>query len=337
MSKIIHQWSPNNPGHTLNNRPSIVNQINGDKRYYSALDAELYFGNIFINDVTDIMYSMSQNAMPLYGFNSYTFDDIATGNRIVQGQFNINYYKSNFLTDLQNNPGFQTIARALYGGDKEKTSMFTSDYRKRLNLPLWDKGFDIVIAYGYHSNGENMSLQQGKTQSYIVLETCQITGVTSMLNSNGEPVGETYSFMARDIRYATESGSNEEITDSNTEDNVTKATYKGSLEKINTSGEEHYVLSLSYNGTDEIGKTMSEGKFNFVTTFDDKTLNEEKQLNASGASGSYTFSAEEFKALNKEITEEELDEVTVSINITLTGAEGTEPEVFKEHVKVDIK
>ena len=336
MSNIIHQWSPENPGHTLNNRPSIVNQINGDKRYYSALDAELYFGNLYIDEITDIAYSMTQNTLPIFGFNSYTFDDLAVGNRFIQGQFNINYTSSNFLTGLQNNEGFKTIARNLYGKDNPKTSKFSSDYRKRLNLPVWDKGFDIVIGYGYHGDGSK-TLTQNKTQSYIVLETCQITGVSSMLNSNGEPVQETYSFVARDLRHVEESGSTNEITDNNTEDNVNKAIYSGSLSKITMAQGFNYVLSLNYNGEDEIGATIKESKFNFVTAFENKVLNESKILSASGMDVSYTFNEEESKSLDKEIQEDELEETTVHIYIEQDPIEGKETPVITEHVKVDIK
>ena len=195
-------WSnKRNNGQQLQAIPPIANTANG-KRYYSSIDAELYFGDIFIDEVTNIAWSVQQQTLPIYGYNSYTFDDVAVGSRIIQGQFVINFTQSNFLTKLQNNNAFKKIARRMYGEDKSvkdtDAGKVYSDFRQRLHLPIWDKGFDIVIGYG--DTSKNMSGNNGIYSTYMVLNCVQITGSSTQLDYNGDPVQEVYTFMARDIK-----------------------------------------------------------------------------------------------------------------------------------------
>ena len=70
------------------------------KRYYSSIDADIYFGEIYIDEIVNIQFVVQQNAMPLYGYNSFVFDDMALGNRIVSGSFVINFTAPRYLFAL---------------------------------------------------------------------------------------------------------------------------------------------------------------------------------------------------------------------------------------------
>ena len=72
------------------------------KRYYSVIDAEVYFGNEYVEDVCDINWSIRQNVTPLFGYNSYTYDDVARGNRLIVGNFLINFTSPNYLFSILN-------------------------------------------------------------------------------------------------------------------------------------------------------------------------------------------------------------------------------------------
>ena len=52
-------------------------------RFFSGIDAEIYFEGIYIDEVTDIAFSVEQQAMPLFGYSSYVFNGIAVGARLV--------------------------------------------------------------------------------------------------------------------------------------------------------------------------------------------------------------------------------------------------------------
>lgn len=178
--------------------PSITNVVNGKKRYYSAIDAELYFGDIFIDEVSNIAWTIQQQALPIFGYNSYTFDDIAVGSRLIQGQFAINFTERNYLQTLQKNSSFQKIARRMYGEDIEAKVTY-SDFREKLHLPKWDKGFDIVIGFGKNNSIKN---NNGTSiySTYVVIDCVQITGSSIQLDDNGDRILEMYSFIARDVK-----------------------------------------------------------------------------------------------------------------------------------------
>lgn len=196
-SKQIVDWSSKrNDEQRLRHRPHVVNNANNrygtTVRYYSSVDADIYFGNIFIDEVVSIGWQVQQNAMPLFGYNSYTFDDIAVGSRIISGQFAVNYTQSNYLTKVLND--LTKISRKMYGEDNPATSKFTDNDRIRRNTPIWDAGFDLMVGYGEKNNDSYESL--------IILDCCQITGCTQQLDYNGEPVIEMYSFIARDMKFS---------------------------------------------------------------------------------------------------------------------------------------
>lgn len=182
----------------LRHRPHISNTSNsrgeGYVQYYSSLDADILFGGLFIDEVVSINWQVQQNAMPIFGYNSYTFDDIAVGSRLVQGTFTVNFTEANYLTRVLQT--MTTISRKTYGTDNPATSAFTAKDRRIRNTPIWDKGFDIVVGYGEKKNNSASEYDQ-----VVMLDCCQLTGVSQQLDYNGEPLLETYSFIARDMKF----------------------------------------------------------------------------------------------------------------------------------------
>lgn len=67
------------------------------KRYYSSIDVEIYFGEIYIDEIVNLQFTVQQNAQPLYGYNSFVMDDLALGNRVISGSFVINFTSPQYL------------------------------------------------------------------------------------------------------------------------------------------------------------------------------------------------------------------------------------------------
>jgi hypothetical protein len=249
--------------------PPITNTANG-KRYYSSIDAELYFGDIFIDEITSVAWNIQQQTIPLYGYNSYTFDDIAVGSRIIQGQFAINFTERNFLTKIQSSSSFQKIARRMYGKDtpvKDTDSgKIYSDFRQRLHLPMWDTGFDIVIGFG-ESEAQAKSGGSNVYSTFLVLNCVQITGSTIQLDYDGNPIQEVYTFMARDVK-DTFSDSTEADPSSLTSENLVSSA-NGSKENLQLTG--------------SIDVTSSKGKVSIVSSSADITFKEGAKLQLSGS------------------------------------------------------
>lgn len=168
----------------LQNADSNLNRVT--KRYYSSADVSIYFGDFFIDDAVAVNFEVSESAMLLYGYNSFVFDDIAKGARMVQGQFVINFtaanYLSKVLSDISQYKNMGVITHSKFHA-------------------LWPVGFDLLVLHGssQHSDVESNDLQT------IILKNIFITGASIQYNSStGNPIGEIYSFVGQDVIFGGE-------------------------------------------------------------------------------------------------------------------------------------
>lgn len=174
----------------LQSRPIFVNQAyrisgkkNGDKeilselrQYYSQVDAEIFFGNYYVEDVLLLQFGISQKTMPVYGYNSWVMDAAIQGSRIIQGSFAINFTA----------PGY--LGRLL-----EKIATEEKKEKDAASQALWPVLFDIDIAYGQKTKQTQIA--------HIVLANVTIADMGTMVHGGvGQPIMEQYSFFAKDIR-----------------------------------------------------------------------------------------------------------------------------------------
>lgn len=191
----INQTRYINDNRRLGDRTLLSNTIDG-KRYFSSLDAEIYFGERYVDEIVQITWGVEQATMPLFGYNSYTFDDIAVGARQVNGSFVINFTKSGFMYDVLNS--VQAINRSSLnaqnsaGSDASKLT-WASHFDKE-HSASWDRSFNIRVGYGDQTKG-------GDNTTMIVLYCVQLTGCQQAIGIDGAPIGEVYTFIAKDIRY----------------------------------------------------------------------------------------------------------------------------------------
>lgn len=71
--------------------------------YFSGADMHIYFGDIWVDEITSIDFTLQEDIMPLYGYNSFTYDYMARGKRIVQGQFAMNFKSTGYLQQILEN------------------------------------------------------------------------------------------------------------------------------------------------------------------------------------------------------------------------------------------
>lgn len=262
-NKTYNNWYNvrNDEGKKLEKIPSITNIVDGKKRYYSSIDAELYFGDIFIDEVSNIAWTIQQQSLPIFGYNSYCFDDVAIGSRLIQGQFAINFTEKNYLETLQNNSNFQKIARRMYGDDVESKVEY-SDFREKLHLPKWDKGFDIVIGFGSNKTNKNNNIYS----TYLVIDCVQITGSSMQLDDNGERILELYTFIARDIKDSfinTGDSSNEQPKEKISEKHGSLSLYANLKLSSNSN-------QIKITSADQV--EFLEGSLQFSGSYKDKTI-----------------------------------------------------------------
>lgn len=177
------------------------------KRYYSVIDAEVYFGNEYVEDIHDINWVINQNVLPLFGYNSYTYDEVARGNRLISGNFTINFTSPNYLfaiLEAANSATTSTITSLEDYTVPALTAGSEMTYRKNTlgskisghHTAMWPQTFDIDIIFGENSAA-------GKPV-HIILTGCALQACQQVLSASatGSPpvVMEQYSFIGQDIR-----------------------------------------------------------------------------------------------------------------------------------------
>lgn len=174
----------------------VKNQNNVNVRYFSGIDAEIYFEDVFIDETVQISFNVQQQAMPLYGYNSYIFDDIALGSRLVSGQFTINFTKSNYM--------YQVLDTLSAMKNNNQTAVVKNISSR---APLWNKTFDIYMSYGDAKQNPRID-----NSTILVLKRVSLTSCSQELDYSGQPIYETYSFVARDMDFITEGEYEEQTT-----------------------------------------------------------------------------------------------------------------------------
>jgi hypothetical protein len=94
--------------------------------YFSGADVRIYFGDIWIDEITSLQFDLREQVQPIYGYASYTWDKVARGTRIIQGSFSINFRESFYLHSAMN-----SLQSKMKGGLDGKDSVFTEDVFKQ--------------------------------------------------------------------------------------------------------------------------------------------------------------------------------------------------------------
>lgn len=76
--------------------PPLYNRFS-DREYFNSTVAQIYIGDIWIDEITSIGYSFTQNKTPIYGYASQLFDDVSYGQGLVNGAFTINFKEQGYL------------------------------------------------------------------------------------------------------------------------------------------------------------------------------------------------------------------------------------------------
>jgi hypothetical protein len=207
--------------------------------YYSGSSIGIYIGAALLTTVVGLEFSHSQSKMPIYGYASSLYDGVADGHVIVEGRLFSNFIQSQQLnayiskaaktsfantgkaTDtLTRLPGdFETNINhfsdvtsltsaqideqkeSIWGAISEGRSLsdvnFPSTESETISIARPDQhlqGFDIVIKYGA-PGGTNLY-----TNSTVrVIRDVHINGFGQSITVDGEPIIESYSFIARSV------------------------------------------------------------------------------------------------------------------------------------------
>lgn len=66
-------------------------------QYFTGVQASLFVGDIWCDEVVGIQFSAQQSIIPLFGYASSKFDAVARGKAIIQGYFEVNFIDEGYL------------------------------------------------------------------------------------------------------------------------------------------------------------------------------------------------------------------------------------------------
>jgi hypothetical protein len=208
--------------------PEPVNVSSYKTYYYTGGQAQVYMGDVFLDEITSMQFSTVTNKTPIFGYASKRFDTIAAGNLLVQGTFTINFVSSGYLPIIaqsiedkkQSGTGSepengirrrggatllqdeyylaQTINQIRGLGNEEfrKYSKQLQDEKKARGQPLkqfYDiPPFDIYAVFGDSDDPNANSTTRNIKEVYL-------TGQSQVISTDDGVLQEQYSFLAKDI------------------------------------------------------------------------------------------------------------------------------------------
>jgi hypothetical protein len=122
--------------------------------YFAGSNVSIYFDRIWVDEVQTLSFMLQENVQPIYGYASYTADAFAKGNRIVQGQFSINFKEAYYLKAIMNS--LEYIYQNGYTGNVSKLSSAYNAYNNMTNAG--DTRMTIEEILGFVSNSDKERL-----------------------------------------------------------------------------------------------------------------------------------------------------------------------------------
>jgi hypothetical protein len=79
-----------------------VNYERFPPEYFSGSNIHIFFEDVYIDEIVSLSFAMQEQTKPIYGFNSYTYDAVLRGARMVSGKFQINFKDVNYISSAIN-------------------------------------------------------------------------------------------------------------------------------------------------------------------------------------------------------------------------------------------
>ena len=164
----------------------IVDTAGNAKRYFSNVESEIYFGDREMDDLYQFEFSIDEKVLPIYGYNCYYATELVSGQRIVQGQFVVNFTDNQLIKNT-----LSSIDDSIYKENNGAEYLPGGD----LHHAIYDKEFDIMIGYGYY----DMKDKQTYNATSQTILGAKISGMHKIMDTTGQPLMEVYTFMAKDF------------------------------------------------------------------------------------------------------------------------------------------
>ena len=208
-------------------------------KYYTATQARIYIGNLFIDELDTLQFVLQENTVPVFGYASRYADAYGTGRSLVQGQLVLNFVTEGYLyTVLQEYAKMHASTSSPAQPDQETQTLLANreiylkapktprnlDLLDQINRKLDDiygtsspaavkaakrffqmkralplQGYDNAV---YRPVLFDLELQLGEGQEKKVrrLEKVKLISNEQVYDQSGQVLRDVYGFMARRLR-----------------------------------------------------------------------------------------------------------------------------------------
>ena len=97
--------------------------------YFSGSDVTVYFGDVWADDIVSLSFTLEEKVLPIYGYASYTYDEVARGNRLVSGQFTVAFKEVGWL--------YTILDHVASVGDYARPELAYLATGETANMPAW--------------------------------------------------------------------------------------------------------------------------------------------------------------------------------------------------------
>lgn len=210
-------------------------EING--QYFSGAQVSVFIGDTWIDDIVSISYQTTHQRQPVYGYGSQHFDLMPKGTILVAGEFSINFREPNYLwMVLERYKTFNPTLTTRSGDSEEKKMSIIKERIRQDNITSFNATFpddprrniqnffdaDVknaarvkeALSGQFYSkpksarrsekmnhNSFSITIGYGDLGPSTVgekINDIHIMGKSKLVQIDGRPVMETYSFIARD-------------------------------------------------------------------------------------------------------------------------------------------
>lgn len=195
------------------------------QNYVCGAQIGVFMGDRWIDNLVSIEYTKTVNKTPVYGYASEKFDAVSKGTVIVNGTFSLVYSDESYLPSLMqrfmNNNTIETVAsipdpiqrmKELFWHTKSSTEQnltdpLVMDYSHEGVDGVVKPGFDIHVVFGIYDYLQHHIYKDGSVQAdfdlnmpITIIQDIHLTSQSIIVGPTGEPIGETYTFFAKDTK-----------------------------------------------------------------------------------------------------------------------------------------
>lgn len=136
--------------------------------YYAGTDCKIFFGDVWVDDIITLNYSVGQTKTPIYGYASQNFDAVAKGQIVVEGQFTIAFKETGYLNIIQATLEEQRVnASDMIQGKIRKLQ--ENDQQKFIpGLTTINDDSKEKVDFSYSANGTPQIIRQAQTIEQVL-------------------------------------------------------------------------------------------------------------------------------------------------------------------------